>query len=45
MFLGLPDPLVGGTDPDPDPSLFDFWIFKQKCLKICRVVDPDMVDP
>ncbi len=30
MFLGLPDPFVGGTDPDPDPSLFDFWIFKQK---------------
>jgi hypothetical protein len=24
MFLGLPDPLVRGTDPDPDldPSLF-----------------------
>jgi hypothetical protein len=24
MFLGLPDPdpLVGGTDPDPNPSLF-----------------------
>jgi hypothetical protein len=24
MFLGLqgPDPLVKGTDPDPDPSLF-----------------------
>ncbi len=22
MFLGLPDPEVGGTDPGPDPSLF-----------------------
>ncbi len=21
MFLGLPDPLVGGMDPDPDPAL------------------------
>ncbi len=22
MFLGLPDPLVRGTDTDPDPSIF-----------------------
>jgi len=22
IFLGLPDPLVRGMDPDPDPSLF-----------------------
>jgi hypothetical protein len=21
MFLGLPDPLVRGMDPDPDPAL------------------------
>jgi hypothetical protein len=31
MFLGLPDPLVRGMDPDPDPALdSDPSIIKQK---------------
>jgi hypothetical protein len=36
MVLGLPDPdpVVRGTDPDPDPSLF----FSHKCVERTEII-------
>jgi hypothetical protein len=34
MFMGLPDPLVGGMDPDSDPSLdLDPFIIVEKLVR------------